>query len=76
MDIRVKRHKTYDAERQLPSRFNIDGTDKAYKGYVGGSNYCMEIWIDEEVAGKAKSSQLLMHIKLSRATERKMVGKN
>jgi len=27
-----------------------DGTPVAYKGYVGGSNYCLEIWRDE--AGK------------------------
>ena len=27
---------------------NEDGSDKAYKGYLGGSNYCMEIWIDEK----------------------------
>ena len=27
---------------------NADGEPKAYKGYVGGSNYCMEIWCDEQ----------------------------
>lgn len=25
-----------------------DGNPKAYKGYVGGSNYCIEIWRDEK----------------------------
>src|SRR5450830_491268 len=44
----VKRHKTYYASASHRYGFNIDGTDKAYKGYVGGSNYCMEIWIDEK----------------------------
>jgi len=24
------------------------GQPKAYKGYIGGSNYCIEIWMDEE----------------------------
>lgn len=27
---------------------NEDGTPAAYKGYVGGSNYCIEIWEDEK----------------------------
>ena len=27
---------------------NTDGDPVAYKGYVGGSNYCMEIWSDEK----------------------------
>lgn len=26
---------------------NEDGSPKNYKGYVGGSNYCIEIWADE-----------------------------
>lgn len=35
-----------------PNRHGVseDGTPIAYKGYVGGSNYCLEIWRDE--AGK------------------------
>lgn len=33
-----------------PNRHGIDedGNPKAYKGYVGGSNYCIEIWTDEK----------------------------
>lgn len=27
---------------------DADGEPKAYKGYVGGSNYCIEIWRDEK----------------------------
>jgi len=27
---------------------NEQGQSKAYKGYVGGSNYCMEVWRDEK----------------------------
>lgn len=32
-----------------PNRHGLDerGEPKAYKGYVGGSNYCIEIWRDE-----------------------------
>lgn len=33
-----------------PKRHGLDeqGQPKAYKGYVGGSNYCIEIWRDEK----------------------------
>lgn len=33
-----------------PERHGVDehGEPKAYKGYVGGSNYCIEIWRDEK----------------------------
>lgn len=33
-----------------PSRHGLDedGNPKVYKGYVGGSNYCIEIWRDEK----------------------------
>lgn len=33
-----------------PKRHGLDesGEPKAYKGYVGGSNYCIEIWRDEK----------------------------
>ncbi|MDI1257770.1 type II CRISPR RNA-guided endonuclease Cas9 [Aquabacterium sp.] len=33
-----------------PDRHGLDdaGQAKAYKGYVGGSNYCLEIWRDEK----------------------------
>ncbi|MBZ0071512.1 MAG: type II CRISPR RNA-guided endonuclease Cas9 [Gammaproteobacteria bacterium] len=33
-----------------PKRHGLDeqGQSKAYKGYVGGSNYCIEIWRDEK----------------------------
>jgi len=33
-----------------PNRHGLDENDnaKAYKGYVGGSNYCIEIWRDEK----------------------------
>ena len=38
-------HSTRDLHRhgQLP-----DGTPKPYKGYIGGSNYCIEIWRDDK----------------------------
>ena len=35
---------TRDPERH---GLDADGQPKAYKGYIGGSNYCIEIWRDE-----------------------------
>jgi CRISPR-associated endonuclease Csn1 len=36
-----------DAKQIARHGVDADGKPKAYKGYVGGSNYCMEIWCDE-----------------------------
>ena len=36
---------TRNAERH---GLDLNGQPKAYKGYIGGSNYCMEIWRDEK----------------------------
>ena len=36
---------TNSAERH---GLDADGQPKAYKGYIGGSNYCIEIWRDEK----------------------------
>ena len=41
---------TRNAERH---GLDSEGQPKAYKGYIGGSNYCMEIWRDEK--GKWRS---------------------
>ncbi|TCS72991.1 CRISPR-associated Csn1 family endonuclease [Sulfuritortus calidifontis] len=38
------------ASTRNPERHGLDenGSPRAYKGYVGGSNYCIEIWRDEK----------------------------
>ncbi len=40
--------KISDEDQNARHGVDSDGKPKAYKGYVGGSNYCMEIWRDEK----------------------------
>jgi CRISPR-associated endonuclease Csn1 len=61
----IQVHSTNDARRH---GLNDDGSPRAYKGYVGGSNYCIEVFRDEkekvrgEVVSRFQAYQMVRNL--------------